>query len=285
MRWFATRGNRMYDETGRAFGVTGTDTDVTETRRAQEALHAAKEQAETANRTKTDFLANISHELRTPLNSILGFAELIQSEPFGKIGDKRYREYISDIHGSGTHLLNVINEILDVSRVEAGMLDIADDAVDLREAFQICLTMVADRASKAGVEIKVELPDDIPVLTADPTRFKQIVLNLLSNAVKFTPPEGRIVLSAARADDGGLRVQVADTGIGIPDTALPSIFEPFVQVENVQQRSHEGAGLGRTLVKSLTELHGGTVSAESVPGEGTVVTVTFPAERLAEPAA
>ncbi|MDD9877829.1 MAG: ATP-binding protein [Magnetovibrio sp.] len=145
--------------------------------------------------------------------------------------------------------------------------------------------MVADRASKAGVEIKVELPDDIPVLTADPTRFKQIVLNLLSNAVKFTPPEGRIVLSAARADDGGLRVQVADTGIGIPDTALPSIFEPFVQVENVQQRSHEGAGLGLTLVKSLTELHGGTVSAESVPGEGTVVTVTFPAERLAEPAA
>jgi len=280
VRWMATRANKVFDETGRAVGLTGTDTDVTSMKRAQEALNEAKEQAETANRTKSEFLANMSHELRTPLNSILGFSELLRSEAFGRLGHERYREYADDIHGSGTHLLDVINDILDVSRIEAGVFELSEEAIDLSDLFDTCLTMIGGRAKEGGVDLKVDLAADLPQLTADPTRMKQIVLNLLSNAVKFTPPGGRVVLGGRLAEDGDLLLVVNDTGIGISEKLLSHVFEPFTQVESVHQRSHEGAGLGLTLVNSLVRMHGGMVNIESDARSGTTVQVRLPAARL-----
>ncbi|MBT6085492.1 MAG: PAS domain-containing protein [Rhodospirillaceae bacterium] len=282
IRWFVTRANTLYNQTGRAVGLTGTDTDITETKTVQDELIKAKEQAEAANRTKTDFLANISHELRTPLNSVLGFSELIRSETFGPVGNPKYREYADDIHGSGAHLLEVINEILDVSRVEAGALDLHEGQVDLAAAFETCLTMIVERADKGGITVDMKIADGLSAVRADDTRLKQIILNLLSNAVKFTPPDGRITLAAELGENGDLLISVRDTGIGINARHFSHIFEPFVQVENVLQRSHEGSGLGLTLVQSLTRLHGGTVTIDSQPGEGNSVTIQLPASRLVD---
>ena len=183
---------------------------------------------------------------------MLGFSELIRSETFGPVGNPKYREYADDIHGSGAHLLEVINEILDVSRVEAGALDLHEGQVDLAAAFETCLTMIVERADKGGITVDMKIADGLSAVRADDTRLKQIILNLLSNAVKFTPPDGRITLAAELGENGDLLISVRDTGIGINARHFSHISEPFVQVANVLQRSHDASGLGLPWVQSLT---------------------------------
>ena len=262
-------------------------TDITELkqreealRRAEETSRAAREAAERANHAKSEFLANISHELRTPLNAIIGFSESMLSETFGAIGSPRYKEYIKDIHDSGVHLSNLISDILDVSKVEAGKLELDESVVDVADGITRCIRLVTERADRAKVELKVNLPKRLPKLYADEHKILQILLNLLSNAVKFTPPGGRVTTSAGIDGEGRYRLVVADTGIGIAEADLDTVMTPFGQVASSQTRQHEGTGLGLPLTKALVELHGGALELQSEIDAGTTVTVCLPKERV-----
>jgi len=241
-------------------------------------LEAARDSAEAASRAKSEFLASMSHELRTPLNAIIGFSEIMSGEMFGPLGRPAYKDYAEDILHSGTHLLRIVNDILDVSKAEAGMLNLADDVVDLGQVVEDCLRLVRARAEQKTVAIETDLPDAPLRVSGDRLRLKQILLNLLSNAVKFTPAGSvRVTLRAAEAQ--GVILQVADTGIGVAERDLARVMEPFTQVESSLSRSHEGTGLGLPLSRVLVELHGGELSLDSVLGEGTVATVRLPAGR------
>ena len=255
--------------------------DITEQKKSQEYLLSAKEEAEIANRAKTEFLANMSHELRTPLNSILGFSEMIQREIIGPIGDPRYGDYATSINVSGSHLLEVITDILDISKIEANEAQLDESRIDIRKAINDCLKIVRERANSVEVTLTVDIPEDTPLLFADERRIKQIMLNLLSNAVKFTPPKGNVTVQAKLDSENRIRICVSDTGVGIPAKDLPTIAEPFTQAHNqAMTRGHQqGTGLGLSLVKSLTTLHRGKVSIESAVDEGTTVTIEFPPER------
>jgi signal transduction histidine kinase len=253
--------------------------DLTERKHAEDALREAKDLAETASRTKSEFLANMSHELRTPLNAVIGFSEIIHQQIFGAIGEARYVDYAKDIHASGTHLLQVINDILDISKAEAGKVDLRETPVDLARALAACVKIVATRAQAGQVRVEIDVPEDAPQLLADEQRFRQIALNLLSNAVKFTPPGGRVNARCAREDNGALRLEIADTGIGMRPQDIPRALEPFGQIDSVLARRFEGTGLGLPLTKKLVELHGGTLELRSQPGQGTSAIVRFPASR------
>ena len=249
--------------------------------RSADAARVALLNAEAANRAKTEFLANMSHELRTPLNAIIGFSEVIQNEIMGKVQDNpRYVDYARDIRQAGTHLLSVINDILDIAKIEAGQLDLREDVFGLGEALEACVKMLADQATESGLELVCAGPDDLPNLWADEKMFKQIAINLLSNAIKFTPEGGRVTLNAEIEPDGALKLTVTDTGIGIAADDLEMALAPFAQVDSAYCRSHEGTGLGLPISKALAELHGGSLDMESEPGVGTTVTVRFPSERL-----
>ncbi|HLI10851.1 MAG TPA: ATP-binding protein [Alphaproteobacteria bacterium] len=254
-----------------------------ERKRTLQQLYDAKERAEFANRAKSQFLANMSHELRTPLNAIIGFSEIIKDDALGSAGNQTYKEYAQHIHESGTHLLAIINDILDLSRIEAGKLDLNESIIDVPAAIDSCLGIVRDRAEKAKVTITREAPETLPPLWADERMLKQILLNILSNAVKFTPAGGQITVTAALDDEGALLLTVVDTGIGIAEPDLVRAMTPFVQVENTLNRRFPGTGLGLPLTKSLVELHGGAFSLKSELGVGTTVCVRFSAERLLPP--
>ena len=243
---------------------------------------AAKDLAEKANRTKSEFLANMSHELRTPLNAIIGFSEMITAEVFGP-GLPRYRAYATDIHGAGRHLLSLINDILDLSKAEAGKLELHAEAVDLAELIGESVRMMSERAAKKGLALKLDI-GALPPLMIDRLRSKQILLNLLSNAVKFTPENGAISVTAARDASGRVVVCVRDTGIGIAPEMIALAFEPFRQIDSTLAREAEGTGLGLPLVRKLIELHDGDVTIESAPRAGTAVFVSFPATRCLEDA-
>lgn len=240
----------------------------------------AKIRAESASRAKSDFLANMSHELRTPLNAILGFSEVMKSEVFGPLGKPIYIEYSGHIHASGEHLLGLINDILDLSRIEAGRMTLTLSPVDLELLGHDALSMVKHRADAAGVHLRLKIAPDVPECMADQRALRQVLLNLLSNAVKFTPKDGTITLFARRLA-AGLEFGVSDTGAGIAPNDLKKVFEPFGQGQHDIAVCEKGTGLGLPIVKGLIEAHGGTVRLESELGKGTTVTVTFPAERLA----
>ena len=266
------------DELGRV--IDGFNHMLDQIQRHEEVLRKARQQAEAANRAKSDFLANMSHELRTPLNAILGFSEVMMREVAGPIGQPQYREYASDIHDSGRHLLEVINDILDLSKIEAGRVELVDGRVALGPLVEKAVRLVAERAKQAEVEIRLLSEPNLPDLSADERLVKQAVLNLLSNAVKFTPRGGRVEISLLLTADGALCLRVRDSGIGIAEADLERVLTPFTQAESALSRNYQGTGLGLPLTKSFMEMHGGTLALKSRPGEGTEVTLRFPPGRV-----
>ena len=253
--------------------------DISERVRYEAALREAKEQADAASRAKSEFLGTMSHELRTPLNAIIGFTEIMKEGVMGPIDNPQYRSYVADIHFSSTHLLNLINEILDLTKAEAGKLDVQEKVFDLHDVVAAVVRISGPPTAKAGVTAKIDLPADLPLLRADEGKTRQVFFNLISNAVKFTPRGGRIDISGRFDPERGLSVTVADTGIGIAPEDLDRVFEPFVQVDSSLGRRHQGTGLGLPAVKGIMELHGGTIELQSTVGRGTAATITFPPER------
>ena len=242
-------------------------------------LRQAKETAEVASRVKSEFLATMSHELRTPLNAVLGFSEMIRQGAVGPI-DAKYQGYAADIHSSGEHLLALISDILDISKVESGRLELREEQTPIVELIQRCLRLIAPRAEESGLAIAELLPPDLPDATVDEVRVKQALLNLLSNAVKFTPRGGHIEVSARETEDGAIEIAVADDGIGMRPEEVPVALEPFRQLDSRLSRHFEGTGLGLPLAKRLIELHGGSLMIETALERGTRVTLRLPPERV-----
>jgi len=279
-RWLRNRGLALRDARGRAVRMTGSIADISARKRAEEEMLEATEMAEVASRAKTEFLANVSHELRTPLNAIIGFSDLITSEVFGPVGNEKYSDYARTINDSGQHLLGIINDILDVSRIEIGKLDFHPEPVDLAIAIDTCMRLIRSRTDAAGLSLRRNVQKGLPKLRADPRRIKQVIMNLLSNATKFTASGGTVTLKARLTPTGTLVVSIADTGIGMKEADVKKVMLPFVQVDSKLARKYEGTGLGLPLAKSFVELHGGTMKIKSAPRKGTTVSVYLPPEIL-----
>ena len=252
--------------------------DVTARRREEQLLVESKRAAELANRSKSEFLANMSHELRTPLNAVIGFSEIIAGEHFGPVGTQRYQTYAQDIHDSGKHLLQIINDLLDLSKLEAGKQELHPEPVDLQAVIRDCVRVVSHRALEAGVKVIDQAAAMEPAICrADERLLKQILFNLLSNAIKFTPNGGEIRVCLEFAEDGGAVIQVADTGVGMTRAEQETAMSPFGQVAGSISKQHQGTGLGLPIVKSLVELHGGVFDLTSERGDGTTATIRLPA--------
>ena len=254
--------------------------DITESKNQEQKLFEALSRAEDANRAKTEFLSSMSHELRTPLNAIIGFSATINGEVFGPIGNSKYMEYVADINASGTHLLALINEVLDVSAIESGNLELSEEPVSLRLATDTAMRLVRERAEVAKLKLSNTIDKNIPHIIADSLRIQQILLNLLSNAVKFTPKGGEVDISATLERDGAVTLRVSDTGIGMDVKGLAKAMMKFGQIDSGLARKHEGTGLGLPLTERLVELHDGIFDISSQPGKGTVVSAKFPAKRV-----
>jgi len=270
-----------FDMAGQFVGYRGVGSDITAAVEAAQNLRAEKERAEIANRAKSEFLANMSHELRTPLNAIIGFSEIIMNRVFGNNPPEKYDAYAVDINNSGKHLLSMINEILELSRVEAGHDELRESEVALDVLIGSSRNLFGARFQLANLSFSVDLPEPTPILRIDAGKLKQCLSNLLSNALKFTGAGGTVTVTARFEPNGSLAIAVVDTGIGIAAHDIPMIMAPFGQVETAFQRSHTGTGLGLTITKALIEQHGGTLSIESKPGAGTTVTLTIPSSRIA----
>jgi PAS domain S-box-containing protein len=280
--WISENARAVRDWAGTLLCYEGTVEDVTDKFEQERTLRTALRQAEIANKMKAAFLAAMSHELKTPLNAVLGFSEIIRDEMLGPVGQPAYSEYAGDIHKSGARLLAVINDVLDVSRLEGGLLTIDARTENVRD--------VADAAIKRarGIthdsrEIEIEVPANMPPLQVDPRRLAQALGNLLANALKFTPQEGWVRLAVRLQTDGGVHLLVQDSGIGMAEGTIAAALEPFRQLDASLSRRFEGAGLGLSIAKALTELHDGTLSVKSAAGQGTTVTIALPAGRVGEP--
>ncbi|WP_316859681.1 ATP-binding protein [uncultured Cohaesibacter sp.] len=253
---------------------------ITELEQAKAISDESRRQAEEANTAKSRFLATMSHELRTPLNAILGFSEMMKNEVFGPLPNDKYREYSNDIHASGSHLLNLINEILDLSRIEAGRYKLNEEAVSLSLIAEDCENLLRIRASAKDIAIVLDLDQTMPKLWADERAIRQIILNILTNAVKFTPNGGKITLSAKSTEDGGQMVTVLDTGMGIPENEIETVLSAFGQGSAAIQMAEEGSGLGLSIVQALVNMHDGKFDLQSELRKGTKVSAIFPPSRV-----
>ena len=284
--WVEMRCRPMRDEGSRvpfsACVLAGTR-DISERKAQEDELLRARDEAEGASRAKSQFLANMSHELRTPLNAVIGFSEILNRELFGTMGEQRYRDYARLIHESGEHLLHVVNDILDMSKIEAGKFKIVKEPFDVAVLVNSCADIMRHTAEKKGIALHAEIPAGLPELVADKRACKQMLLNVVSNAIKFTDPGGWVRISA-NADKNVVVLEVADNGIGISEQDLPKLGNPFVQADTSYDRSYEGAGLGLSVVKGLARLHGGRLEIASKLGHGTTATISLPLETT-EPAA
>ncbi len=252
--------------------------DITQWKKAEEELTAAKQQAEQASSQKSDFLAKISHEIRTPLNAIIGFSEVMMEQHFGAVGNERYREYLRDIHSSGAHIMSLINDLLDLSKIEAGKLDLSFEAVSTAEVIQECVALMQPQANRDRIIIRTSLPSSVPKIVADPRSLRQIVLNLLSNAIKFNNSGGQVIVSAALEDTGEVTIRVRDTGIGMSDKDIETALEPFRQLHT--SRYGGGTGLGLPLTKALVEANRASFSLTSEVSQGTLIEISFPTTRV-----
>ena len=267
------------DDTGNILYFEGSIADITQRKESEIALKEAKINSDLANRAKSEFLANMSHELRTPLNSIIGFSEIIKDEVFGEIQPRSYWEYAKDINSSGQSLLTIINEILDISKIEAGERQLNESIVDLKDIVHACLDLLSGKIEKNDMQV-IKALDDVPKIIGEDIAVKQIFMNLISNAIKFTPSGGRLTISYDVSTKGELSVSFTDTGIGLDDAEISKALSPFGQADNELSRSNSGTGLGLTLVDALTKLHDGRFELFSEKGIGTTATVIFPVDRV-----
>lgn len=278
--WVSESARAVFDENGRLMFYEGSMNDVTERKQAEIKLKDAKIQSDLASRAKSEFLTNMSHELRTPLNAIIGFSEIIKNQAFGPVGGQEYLDYAQDIHDGGKRLLNVINEILDVSRIEAGDRVLNEGVVDLKPLVQSCIDLMGPKIEANDMIVSNTIPEDFPNLIGEELAVKQMIMNLLSNAVKYTASGGRVTISAEMNDSGGIRLSITDTGVGLDDEEIEKAMSPFGQVENKHNKSSSGTGLGLTLVDALIKLHQGRLELFSQKGIGTTATLVFPARRV-----
>lgn len=273
-------GIPVHDADGTFTGYRGTGRDITDQIQFLDELRQAKEVAEQSSRAKSDFVANMSHEFRTPLNAILGFSQIIMDEVHGNVHPPQYREYGGFIHDAGNHLLGLVNNVLDLSKIEAGHMELSDDTVDVTQLLDECCTLIEPLVKAGELDLLDNKDSDLPPVFADRMRLKQIILNLMSNAVKFTPPGGAVTIGAKLDNQQNLLLEVSDTGCGMPAHEIERAQEAFQRLEGAHTRRVEGTGLGLFLVKRLAELHGGMLSLASEIGKGTTARVLLPADRV-----
>ena len=274
--WLETTTRGIYDpQTGALSNLISVSRDVTQRMNHELEVKAAQERAVSANKAKSRFLANMSHELRTPLNAVIGFTDLMRQRTFGPLGNERYEEYATLIYDSGQLLLDLISDMLDMAKIEAGRLELNYERVDLNGTVEDCARMLRDRTENSGLEFTLSLPQEPLFLIADKRAVKQVLLNLLTNAIKFTPAGGHVGVSV-RYGDGLATITVRDTGVGIPASELPRLGNPFEQVNSDPMLAKGGSGLGLALVRALMEKHGGALAIDSEEGVGTTVRITFP---------
>jgi len=254
--------------------------DITAWKRSEEELINAKQAAEKASTAKSEFLAKISHEIRTPLNAIIGFSEVMMDERFGPVGNERYRQYLRDIHTSGGHLISLLNDLLDLSKIEAGKLELTFVSVNLNDLVQQCVAIMQQQANAERVIIRTSLPAGLPQIVADARSVRQIALNLLSNSIKFTGAGGQVIVSTALTDDNEIVLRVRDTGSGMSEKELATALEPFRQLATSARWGSSGTGLGLPITKALTEANHARFRITSQVAEGTFVEVAFPAARV-----